>query len=151
MSLAREEVSDMCTHRAVSAVFLGQHGTSNDPQGTLSFVNLLVAGNDEEIPRSYLHDLESFFWVLLYVVAEHCEGRERNRKAEEVLSDLNTIDCRALGQKKGFLLAGPSQSTSIRLRANSQPKLVTEHATRKPGAGGLRLRGDIPSHHGAPG
>lgn len=68
-------------------------------------VNLLLAKPTKPIPHSYLHDLESFFWVLLYVVAEHqADGVPRNEDAQDILSDLNTVDCRTLGLKKTFYL-----------------------------------------------
>ncbi|KAG9098508.1 hypothetical protein FRC06_006311 [Ceratobasidium sp. 370] len=54
LSIARAGASDMHMHRT----------------GTLSFMALtLMAKDSEAVEHSDLHDLESFFWVLLYVVA----------------------------------------------------------------------------------
>ncbi|CAE6397423.1 hypothetical protein ACGC1H_000158 [Rhizoctonia solani] len=98
LSLKREEASDLHTHRT----------------GTLAFMatKLLLAMPGEHVPHTYLHDLESFFWVLLYVIAEHREGDARLQPAaQEVISDLNTIDRRSLGNNKNSLLTQINEGT----------------------------------------
>ncbi|KAG8740374.1 hypothetical protein FRC10_004383 [Ceratobasidium sp. 414] len=88
-NIVRGGASDMHTHRT----------------GTLSFMALtLLAEDSEVVEHSYLHDLESFFWVLLYVVAEHREGETPNRQAQRVLSGLNIISRHDLYDAKYTLL-----------------------------------------------
>ncbi|CAE7224533.1 unnamed protein product [Rhizoctonia solani] len=98
LSLQREEASDLHTHRT----------------GTLAFMatKLLLAMPGEHVPHSYLHDLESFFWVLLYLIAEHREGdAQLHPTAQGVISDLNTIDRRSLGNNKNSLLIQINEGT----------------------------------------
>ncbi|KAF8596794.1 hypothetical protein BDV93DRAFT_527840 [Ceratobasidium sp. AG-I] len=98
LSLAREGPSDMHTHRT----------------GTHSFmaIKLLLAEANEMVQHSYLHDLESFFWVLLYVVAEHCEPTQKpNPKAQQVIEELNTVDRRMLGHIKTSFISQIAKGT----------------------------------------
>ncbi|KAF8595896.1 hypothetical protein BDV93DRAFT_514595 [Ceratobasidium sp. AG-I] len=92
LSLRRDQASDIHTHRT----------------GTLSFmaVDLITAEANVALTHTYLHDLESFFWVLLYVVAAHLEGdASPNKHAMSVISQLNQFDRQSLGNAKFALLA----------------------------------------------
>ncbi|KAB5587485.1 hypothetical protein CTheo_9076 [Ceratobasidium theobromae] len=67
---------------------------------------LLRAKPKARIAHTYLHDLESFFWVLLYTVANHREGgAELNEDASAVLSKLEMLDPSTLGSVKFSLLS----------------------------------------------
>ncbi|KAG8705289.1 hypothetical protein FRC09_003048 [Ceratobasidium sp. 395] len=75
------------------------------PTGVLSFMALnLLGGYSKAAEHSYLHDLESLFWVLLYVVAEHREGETIDPQAQYVLSDLSIISRHELYNAKFTLL-----------------------------------------------
>ncbi|KAF8600014.1 hypothetical protein BDV93DRAFT_289501, partial [Ceratobasidium sp. AG-I] len=92
LSIRRDQASDMHTHRT----------------GTLSFMarQLLRAPATTSIPHTYLHDLESFFWVLLYVVADHREGdAPPNENAKRVINQLGRLDRQVLGDTKVAILA----------------------------------------------
>lgn len=66
---------------------------------------ILQAKPNVPMPHTYLHDLESFFWVLLYTVAEHKEGgAELNEDALIVLSGLERFDPSILSHVKYSLL-----------------------------------------------
>ncbi|KAB5593990.1 hypothetical protein CTheo_2591 [Ceratobasidium theobromae] len=90
LTLSRKDVTDMHTHRT----------------GTLAFMShkLLLAEQGDCVPHEYLHDLESFFWVLLYTVAEHMEGKNLAKKASDVISKLDLLDPMLLGNMKLSLL-----------------------------------------------
>ncbi|KAB5587411.1 hypothetical protein CTheo_9151 [Ceratobasidium theobromae] len=78
---------------------------------------LLLAKPKARIAHTYLHDLESFFWVLLYTVAEHREGgAELNEDASAVLSKLERIDPSTLGEAK-YLLLGQIVSGNLNVES----------------------------------
>ncbi|KAG9126341.1 hypothetical protein FRC07_003800 [Ceratobasidium sp. 392] len=91
LALVQDKPSDMHTHQT----------------GTLSFmaVNLLLAKPTDYVPHTYLHDLKSFFWVLLYIVAGHRErGAPLTENALDVLFRLNQLEGSLLGDSKLSLL-----------------------------------------------
>ncbi|KAG8702048.1 hypothetical protein FRC11_011718 [Ceratobasidium sp. 423] len=98
LTLVRDKASDMHTHRT----------------GTLSFmaVELLMTTPKKFVPHTYLHDLESFFWVLLHVVAEHREGEiPLTEQALEVISRLARRDRQLLGDGKLSILMRIAEGT----------------------------------------
>ncbi|QRW05890.1 hypothetical protein RhiLY_04889 [Ceratobasidium sp. AG-Ba] len=92
LSLVRQTVTDIHSHRTGTPAFMA--------------VDLLLAAKGQAITHTYLHDLESFFWVLLYAVAEHSEENDTpNQAALDLLKDLNKIGWRDLGQAKNSHLS----------------------------------------------
>ncbi|KAB5593989.1 hypothetical protein CTheo_2590 [Ceratobasidium theobromae] len=90
LTLGRKDTADMHTYRTGTPPFMSHE--------------LLLADQEDYIPHEYLHDLESFFWVLLYIVAEHMEGESLAKKTSDVLLRLNRLDPVALGEGKISLL-----------------------------------------------
>ncbi|CAE6513050.1 unnamed protein product [Rhizoctonia solani] len=88
LSLSRTDVSDVHTHRTGTPTFMA--------------IKLLRATSLEPIRHTFIHDLESFFWVLLYVIADHRDPgvSQLNAAATHVLDQLDTIHYFSLGNAK---------------------------------------------------
>ncbi|KAB5587519.1 hypothetical protein CTheo_9042 [Ceratobasidium theobromae] len=81
--------------------------------GTPAFIaaQLLLATRHQPVQHTYLHDLESFFWVLVWIVATRVEpGKKMNAQAREVMADLCNPDDRSLGNFKTRFVATPLAS-----------------------------------------
>ncbi|KAB5589863.1 hypothetical protein CTheo_6702 [Ceratobasidium theobromae] len=80
---------------------------SPEKAGTPAFISaqLLLATRHEPVQHTYLHDLESFFWVLVWIVATRVEpGKKMNAQARELMAKLCNPDDQSLGDfKKGFI------------------------------------------------
>ncbi|KAG8712452.1 hypothetical protein FRC09_019855 [Ceratobasidium sp. 395] len=82
-----------------------------DRTGTPAFISalLLEASSSEHAPtaRTFIHDVESLFWVLIWVVAKRSQSLKRwkvNGAAEEVIVKLSQASMSSLGRyKKKFM------------------------------------------------
>ncbi|KAB5593984.1 hypothetical protein CTheo_2585 [Ceratobasidium theobromae] len=99
LTLGRKDTSGIRTYRT----------------GTLPFMSyeFLLANQKDYIPHRYSQDLESFFWVLLYTVAEYKEKEdaELNRGALDVISNLELLNPGHLGHTKLSLLVQIAKGT----------------------------------------
>ncbi|CAE6439022.1 unnamed protein product [Rhizoctonia solani] len=94
ITITRENASDMHIHRTGTPAFMA-----------VELLPGLLAKPTKPVPHTYVHDLESFFWVLLYTIAEHQEGGAPvNSNALEVLERLDRLDNTLLGDGKFYLL-----------------------------------------------
>ncbi|KAB5589524.1 hypothetical protein CTheo_7031 [Ceratobasidium theobromae] len=75
--------------------------------GTPAFIaaQLLLATRRNPVQHTYLHDLESFFWVLVWIVATRVEPEKKmNAEARKLMTKLCNPDDQSLGEfKKGFI------------------------------------------------
>ncbi|QRW09654.1 RNA-directed RNA polymerase L [Ceratobasidium sp. AG-Ba] len=75
--------------------------------GTPAFISaqLLLATDQKPVRHTYLHDLESIFWVLVWMIATHVEsGQKRSSEAERLVNKLCRRDDETLGEfKRGFI------------------------------------------------
>ncbi|KAB5589963.1 hypothetical protein CTheo_6586 [Ceratobasidium theobromae] len=81
--------------------------------GTREFIagQLLCSTLDQPVPHTYLHDLESFFWVLVWMMVTYTEsGKQMNCVAFRLFNKLRTIHPGALGDFKGNFLSHPKAS-----------------------------------------
>ncbi|KAG8744492.1 hypothetical protein FRC10_010057 [Ceratobasidium sp. 414] len=83
-----------------------------DRTGTPAFISaqLLegISSGQEPITRSFIHDIESLLWVLIWVVARRSQVKDHwkiNTTAEDVIRKLSQNDLRSLGEYKRNLLA----------------------------------------------
>ncbi|CAE6451493.1 unnamed protein product [Rhizoctonia solani] len=69
-------------------------------------IRLLRAIPEERIAHTFLHDLESFFWVVLTVIANHQKNETSplSDAVNRVLNRPNLIDCLSLGNAKYAML-----------------------------------------------
>ncbi|KAG8722273.1 hypothetical protein FRC08_004898 [Ceratobasidium sp. 394] len=75
--------------------------------GTPAFISaqLLLATELDPVQHTFLHDLESIFWVLIWTVATHTQpGRQLNEQAQSLINKLCDRNDQSLGHfKKGFI------------------------------------------------
>ncbi|KAG8714760.1 hypothetical protein FRC09_017275, partial [Ceratobasidium sp. 395] len=80
-----------------------------DRTGTPAFISaqLLMdpVGDDPPVGRSFVHDLESLMWVLIWVAA-HQSPREMNAEARKFVRELSQHDLHALGRFKANFIRG---------------------------------------------
>ncbi|KAG8716750.1 hypothetical protein FRC08_008865 [Ceratobasidium sp. 394] len=84
--------------------------------GTPAFISaqLLRATDDNPVRHTLLHDLESIFWVLVWMVATHVEpGKKLNLHAQWLIELLCTRDEQCLGERKQLFMSYPA---SVRRR-----------------------------------
>ncbi|QRW13719.1 RNA-directed RNA polymerase L [Ceratobasidium sp. AG-Ba] len=85
--------------------------------GTPAFISaqLLLATNKKPVRHTFLHDLESIFWVLIWMVATRTKhGEKLTAEAQQLIDDLCNNDDRALGNfKRSFLLLPKAARTDI--------------------------------------
>ena len=70
-------------------------------QGTLYFMAIDLLSADDEVVHELRHDLESFFWLLVWLVLRHTTHSLGKRACEILFNRENEIECRM--QKGGFL------------------------------------------------
>ncbi|KAB5588810.1 hypothetical protein CTheo_7752 [Ceratobasidium theobromae] len=81
--------------------------------GTPEFISgqLLLATPDRPVSHTYLHDLESFFWVLVWMMVTYVErGKKMNTVALRLFRKFCTTDPGALGDFKIGLICAPEAS-----------------------------------------
>ncbi|QRW23773.1 RNA-directed RNA polymerase L [Rhizoctonia solani] len=85
--------------------------------GTPAFISaqLLLATDQKPVRHTYLHDLESIFWVLVWMTATHVEpGQKRNAEAERLIGKLCRRDDETLGEfKRGFVTSAKRAHKTI--------------------------------------
>ncbi|KAF8596325.1 hypothetical protein BDV93DRAFT_67488 [Ceratobasidium sp. AG-I] len=90
--------------------------------GTPAFIaaQLLLATNDKPIRHTFLHDLESFFWVLVWALATHVQpGKRMNKDALRLIDSLCSDNDWALGNfKRGFILTPRTTRQAIKELGN---------------------------------
>ncbi|KAG8792502.1 hypothetical protein FRC12_005933 [Ceratobasidium sp. 428] len=93
--------------------------TDRTNQGTPAFISaqLLEASSSKKAPttRTFIHDVESLLWVLVWVVAKRSQSEKRwkiNNVAKAVITGLSQSDMALLQDyKKSFLLASGHPGT----------------------------------------
>ena len=74
------------------------------PQGTLYFMAIDLLSTDEVV-HELRHDLESFFWVLVWIVLRHTTHSLGKKACNNLFNGENEEQCK--GQKVGFLGGNP--------------------------------------------
>ncbi|KAF8602970.1 hypothetical protein BDV93DRAFT_607066 [Ceratobasidium sp. AG-I] len=90
----------------------GEHETrGKERTGTPAFISaqLLLATEKKPVQHTFLHDLESVFWVLVWMVATHVEpGQKLNEEAKVLIDSLCRHDDRSLGEYKWKFIKEPA-------------------------------------------
>ncbi|KAG8731609.1 hypothetical protein FRC10_001613 [Ceratobasidium sp. 414] len=97
--------------------------------GTPAFISaqLLLATNKQPVRHTFLHDLESIFWVLVWTVATHVEPEKvLSEEAQQLIDSLSNRDDKFLGLFKRSFIAYPAAvHKDIRQLGNGWEKAAT--------------------------
>ena len=88
--------------------------------GTVPFMAMDLLQHEEPPMHLYRHDLESFFWVLVYFVATHNPARHTIGRIDQ----WNNGDLLAVGHAKADFLTYPPTQNLIKTRMDSRYKPI---------------------------